>query len=404
MVDDHHGTASMTVDATTQAVTRRYTKPFGETRGPTPAAWPDDKGFLGKPADTDTGLTHVEAREYDPTTARFLSVDPVLAPEDHESLNGYAYANNTPVTLSDPTGLRPYTECENGCSDGKGGTYRDGLSPNGKGGWTYHSTRTYSQTFQYQTASGGVGSGIMTFTVRSNGGVTTAQVTFKKGPEPRPKKDDGVCNACWAMGTNPHYDPNANDIPDAGKLATWQKIVLGVVTGLAVVTVAAPVAVAVGDGCLATLPVCAAEISEMVTGGASGGSAIVGSTAIGAGIAKTEMGAAGTESQALVRYSKNWAFRQENNLQIPTLVTPAGRTLSKHAAERVAGSGPGRPPTTLNAVDYILENGDKVKYDSWRDTIQVRATQLPGKPYVALSASNPNYVVTVMIPKAFKIP
>ncbi|MFD7314706.1 hypothetical protein [Streptomyces sp. NPDC059883] len=29
MVDDHHGTASMTVDATTQAVTRRYTKPFG---------------------------------------------------------------------------------------------------------------------------------------------------------------------------------------------------------------------------------------------------------------------------------------------------------------------------------------------------------------------------------------
>jgi hypothetical protein len=38
MVDDHHGTASMTVDATTQAVTRRYTKPFGETRGATPSA------------------------------------------------------------------------------------------------------------------------------------------------------------------------------------------------------------------------------------------------------------------------------------------------------------------------------------------------------------------------------
>ncbi|MFD9324054.1 hypothetical protein ACFWDQ_41595 [Streptomyces sp. NPDC060053] len=49
MVDNHHGTASMTVDATTQAVTHRYTKPFGETRGATPSAWPDDKGFLGKP-------------------------------------------------------------------------------------------------------------------------------------------------------------------------------------------------------------------------------------------------------------------------------------------------------------------------------------------------------------------
>ncbi|MEV0695094.1 hypothetical protein, partial [Streptomyces sp. NPDC050388] len=63
MVDDHHGTASMTMDATTQAVTRRYTKPFGESRGTAPSAWPDDKGFLGKPADTGTGLTHIGARE-----------------------------------------------------------------------------------------------------------------------------------------------------------------------------------------------------------------------------------------------------------------------------------------------------------------------------------------------------
>ncbi|MFE2534958.1 RHS repeat-associated core domain-containing protein [Streptomyces sp. NPDC059371] len=127
MVDDHHGTASMTVDATTQAVTRRYTKPFGETRGTTPSTWPDDKGFLGKPADADTGLTHIGAREYDPASGRFLSADPILAPSDHESLNGYSYANNTPVTLSDPTGLRPVTPCEHGCSDGHGGSTVDRL-------------------------------------------------------------------------------------------------------------------------------------------------------------------------------------------------------------------------------------------------------------------------------------
>jgi hypothetical protein len=123
----------------------------------------------------------------------------------------------------------------------------------------------------------------MTFTVRVNGGVTSAQVVFKKGPEPQPKKKDGVCNACWAMGTNPNYQPNANDIPDVGKLATWQKVVLGVITGLSVTAVAAPAIVAIGDGCLATLPVCAAEISEMVTGGASGGSAVVGAGAFAAG-------------------------------------------------------------------------------------------------------------------------
>ncbi|MFF8639007.1 RHS repeat domain-containing protein [Streptomyces pilosus] len=283
MVDDHHGTASMTVDATTQAVTRRYTKPFGEARGTAPTAWPDDKGFLGKPADADTGLTHIGAREYDPTTGRFLSVDPILAPEDHESLNGYAYANNTPVTKSDPTGLRPITDCERGCSDGKGGTYRDYMTMGPNGTWVYHSTQTYTQKFQYQKAGGGTGSGTMTVTIRTDAGHKSAQVVFKKGPDPKPKKDDGHCNACWAMGTNPAYDPNANDLPDTGKLATWQKVVLGalVVVGLAVA--AAPVAIVVGEGCLAAAPVCAAEIAEVATGGASGGSLTVGGGAALAG-------------------------------------------------------------------------------------------------------------------------
>ncbi|MFE9904903.1 RHS repeat domain-containing protein [Streptomyces achromogenes] len=283
MIDDHHGTASMAVDATTQAITRRYTKPFGEARDTTLPAWPDDKGFLGKPSDADTGLTHIGAREYDPALGRFLSVDPVLAPDDHESLNGYAYANNTPVTKSDPSGLRPLTPCDNGCSDGKGGTYYDSMTmSNGK--WVYHSTRTYTQTFQYQKAGGGTGSGTMTVTVRTDAGHKSARVVFKKGPDPEPTRRDGSqCRSCWAMGTNPYYDPKAHDLPDKPKLATWQKVVLGIVVGVAAAVVAAPAAVAVGDGCLAAAPVCAAEIAELATGGASGGSLTVGSAAVAAG-------------------------------------------------------------------------------------------------------------------------
>ncbi|MFI9549820.1 RHS repeat domain-containing protein [Streptomyces sp. NPDC052016] len=299
MVDDHHGTASMTVDATTQAITRRYTKPFGEARGATPPAWPDDKGFLGKPADADTGLTHIGVREYDPATGRFLSVDPILAPEDHESLNGYAYANNTPVTKSDPTGLRPITNCEHGCSDGKGGTYRDHLSPNGNGGWTYHSTQIYTQAFQYQKAGGGTGSGTMTVTIRTDGGHKSAQVVFKKGPDPKPQRKDGSqCRACWAMGTNPYYNPKADDLPDRPKLATWQKVVLGVVVVVATAVAVAPVAVALGEGCLATAPVCAAELAEMATGGASGGSAVVGSGAAAAGVKALATGKYGAATNA----------------------------------------------------------------------------------------------------------
>ncbi|MFJ1652578.1 RHS repeat domain-containing protein [Streptomyces sp. NPDC088337] len=191
MVDDHHGTASMAVDATTQAVTRRYTKPFGETRGTTPPTWPDDKGFLGKTVDTGTGLTHVGAREYDPTTGRFLSVDPVLVPDDHESLNGYAYSNNTPVTKADPTGLRPLSGCEEGCSDGKGGTYRDYVTPSSNG-WVYHSTSTYVTKVPDTSDT------YLSTTVHTRAGKTTAvsvavfkKPSFKKGPNPEPERKDG---------------------------------------------------------------------------------------------------------------------------------------------------------------------------------------------------------------------
>ncbi|MFD7614365.1 RHS repeat-associated core domain-containing protein [Streptomyces sp. NPDC059828] len=122
LAGDHHGTSSLAIDATTFAVTKRYTTPFGSPRGTTPKSWPDDKAFLGKPADATTGLTHIGAREYDPSIGQFISVDPVLALDQHQSLNGYAYANNTPVTSSDPTG----TWCDD-CNPGF--RYVDGGRP-----------------------------------------------------------------------------------------------------------------------------------------------------------------------------------------------------------------------------------------------------------------------------------
>ncbi|MFE7129727.1 polymorphic toxin-type HINT domain-containing protein [Streptomyces sp. NPDC057638] len=114
LANDHHGTGSTTLDATTLTTTRRQSKPFGEPRGPQPtqanAQWPDDKGFLGKPMDA-TGLTHVSAREYDPTLGRFISVDPIMDLTDAQQMHGYTYAHNTPVTNSDPTGLWDGNAC-----------------------------------------------------------------------------------------------------------------------------------------------------------------------------------------------------------------------------------------------------------------------------------------------------
>ncbi|MEU6901659.1 RHS repeat domain-containing protein [Streptomyces virginiae] len=119
---DAHGTSSLVVSADdTQTVSKRYTTPFGSARGPAAANWPEDKRFLGKPEDKSTGLTHIGAREYDPALGQFLSVDPVLAPNSAQSLNGYAYADNNPATTADPTGkcaeidcpTRPCPSCNN---------------------------------------------------------------------------------------------------------------------------------------------------------------------------------------------------------------------------------------------------------------------------------------------------
>ncbi|WP_051115033.1 RHS repeat-associated core domain-containing protein [Actinokineospora enzanensis] len=101
---DHQGTTSMTLKADTLELNQRRQDPFGQPRGTQSSTWPDDKGFVGGTKD-DTGLTNLGARQYDPATGRFTSVDPVLDTDDPQQMNGYAYANNSPVTNSDPSGL-----------------------------------------------------------------------------------------------------------------------------------------------------------------------------------------------------------------------------------------------------------------------------------------------------------
>lgn len=159
---DQHGTSSIALDASTYAVTKRYSTPFGAPRGTKPASWPDDKTFLGKAADGTTGLTHVGAREYDPTLGQFISVDPVLSLDQHQSLNGYSYAGNTPVTQSDPTGLCFADVCGVGTpkGDGSGNVITDGpIDPNNPSAGSCHHGSCgrvhYNQTGTASTSSSG---------------------------------------------------------------------------------------------------------------------------------------------------------------------------------------------------------------------------------------------------------
>ena len=102
---DHQGTQQTSVNAHTNAVTIRRQTPYGGPRGER-SLWPTGKGFVGGD-DDPAGLVHVGAREYDSTTGRFISVDPLMDPADPHQWNGYSYANNSPVTLSDPDGRDP---------------------------------------------------------------------------------------------------------------------------------------------------------------------------------------------------------------------------------------------------------------------------------------------------------
>ncbi|MEU6122594.1 polymorphic toxin-type HINT domain-containing protein [Streptomyces sp. NPDC047123] len=103
---DHQGTGQLAIAAADLKLTQRRTLPFGGPRGETPKDWPGTKTFVGGTDDTaSTGLTHLGAREYDPSTGRFLSVDPVMDLADPQQMNGYTYSNSNPVTFSDPSGL-----------------------------------------------------------------------------------------------------------------------------------------------------------------------------------------------------------------------------------------------------------------------------------------------------------
>ncbi|GAB3433829.1 RHS repeat-associated core domain-containing protein [Flindersiella endophytica] len=140
---DQHNTALVTIDVTTHAASRRRENPYGVLRTK-PTDWVSTRSFVGGYGDntTGTGLVHLGARDYDPATGRFLSVDPVLAPTDPQSLTGYSYGNNNPITASDPTGLRPNDEGAGcgGCSPSRAGSGgRSSSSSNTKpSGGTWH--------------------------------------------------------------------------------------------------------------------------------------------------------------------------------------------------------------------------------------------------------------------------
>jgi RHS repeat-associated protein len=132
---DNHGTSQLAINATNQTYLQRRQDPYGNPRGTNPT-WPNPHGFVGGVTDP-TGLTHLGAREYDPATGRFASVDPVLDTGSPQQMNGYGYANNSPASLADPQGTDPCSTGGQGCTTpAPGGGYQPTYPQGTSGGGT----------------------------------------------------------------------------------------------------------------------------------------------------------------------------------------------------------------------------------------------------------------------------
>ncbi|HEU5028754.1 MAG TPA: RHS repeat-associated core domain-containing protein [Spirillospora sp.] len=150
---DTQGSAQVAINAANQMATVRRFDPFGNVRGlDDDATWPNDKGFVGGTQDP-TGLTNLGARQYDPQTGRFVSVDPIMDQADPQQMNGYTYANNNPVTHADPDGTCPPDICGNGITN-------VGQKGPGKTGGCGHDCGAPPRGFGHVPSNGGGGSSI----------------------------------------------------------------------------------------------------------------------------------------------------------------------------------------------------------------------------------------------------
>jgi len=113
---DPAGTPLAMTDSTGKVVWQADYKPFGEEQSVT-GNTNNDRRFVGKEKDEETGLGYFNARYMDNKTGRFISSDQVRAVDpntsrtnekmlaDPQRLNTYAYALNNPYTYVDPYGL-----------------------------------------------------------------------------------------------------------------------------------------------------------------------------------------------------------------------------------------------------------------------------------------------------------
>ncbi len=99
---DHIGSANFETDAYGDQTQRTTRMPYGS---PYDGLYREGAGYAGHVTDTQTNLTYMQQRYYDPVALRFLSPDPVdVSASDGGNFNRYWYGHNNPYRFVDPDG------------------------------------------------------------------------------------------------------------------------------------------------------------------------------------------------------------------------------------------------------------------------------------------------------------
>lgn len=96
---DQQGSTRLLTNAAGETKGTYTFTPYGAVEGQTGTAT-TPLGFNAQYTSSDTGLIYLRARVYDPLTAQFTSVDPLV----EETLDFYGYAGDNPVNAADPSG------------------------------------------------------------------------------------------------------------------------------------------------------------------------------------------------------------------------------------------------------------------------------------------------------------
>jgi RHS repeat-associated protein len=107
---DHLGSTNVVTDENDNISQTLDYFPYGGLRVSVSSSTNEQRQFIGQFAD-QSNLDYLQARYYDQSRGQFLTQDPLFSgnPKDQDlanpqSLNTYAYANDNPITRSDPNG------------------------------------------------------------------------------------------------------------------------------------------------------------------------------------------------------------------------------------------------------------------------------------------------------------